>query len=94
MTVTGISALVFYNNFGNEAVLWTIALCTGLTSSVATEGLRRLGLWWSDTKMGQHYLGIWYNKDKMLPFSIATPAWRTLLRAFDNVGQCMIGFAA
>jgi multisubunit Na+/H+ antiporter MnhC subunit len=94
LVTTGVSALVFYNSFGNEAVLWTVALCTGLASGVATEGLRCLGLWWSNTEMGQHYLDIWYDGDKTLPFSIATPAWRTLLRAFDNVGQRMIGSVA
>lgn len=94
LVTTGISALAFHNSFGNEAVLWTVALCTGLASGVATEGLRRLGLWWSNTEMGQHYLDVWYDEDKMLPFSIATPAWRMLLRAFDNVGQRVIGSAA
>ncbi|MDP3957841.1 MAG: hypothetical protein Q8Q36_00040 [bacterium] len=87
LVVTATSALVFYNSFSNEVVLWTVALCTGLASGVATEGLRRLGIWWSNTEMGQHYLDIWDDENKMLPFSIATPVWRTLLQAFDNVGQ-------
>lgn len=94
LVTTGVSALVFYNSFGNEAILWTVALCTGLASGVATEGLRRLGLWWSNTETGQHYLDVWYDEDKILPFSIATPAWKTLGRAFDNVGQRVIGSAA
>ncbi len=94
LSTTGISVLVFHNSFGNEVVLWTVALCTGLASGVATEGLRRLGLWWSNTKTGQHYLDVWYDEDKMLPFSIATPAWRTLLRAFDSVAHRVIGSAA
>lgn len=94
LATTGISALIFYNSFGNEAVLWTVALCTGLASGALTEGLRRLGLWWGNTEMGQYYLDIWYDEDKILPFSIATPMWRTLWRACDNVSQRMIRSAA
>lgn len=90
LVTTSISALVFYDSFGNEVVLWTVALCTGLASGVATEGMRRVGLWWSSTATGQHYLSIWYDDEKTLLFTIATPAWKTLVRAFDNVGDRMI----
>jgi hypothetical protein len=84
LVVTAASALIFYNSFSNEAMLWTVALCTGLASGIATEGLRWLGIWWSNTEKGQYYLDIWYDEEKMLPFEVATPAWRALLRVFDN----------
>jgi hypothetical protein len=90
LVTTSISALVFYDSFGNEAVLWTVALCTGLTSGVATEGMRRVGLWWSSTATGQYYLTVWYDDEATLLFSIATPAWKTLLRAFNNVGDSIL----
>lgn len=93
LVTTSISALIFYDNFGNDIVLWTIALCTGLASGGVTEGMRRVGLWWSSTATGQHYLNIWHDDEKMLLFSIATPAWKTLMRAFDNVGDRTIRIA-
>lgn len=93
LVTTSISALVFYDSFGNEAVLWTVALCTGLASGVVTEVMRRAGLWWSSTATGQHYLNIWYDDEKTLLFSIAMPAWKTLERAFDIIGDRMIRIA-
>jgi hypothetical protein len=87
LVTTVVSALVFYNGFNNELVLWTVALCTGLTSGALTEGLRHLGLWWSKTDIGLHYLNVWYDDGKILPFSIATPTWKMLGRPYLNVGQ-------
>lgn len=92
--VTATSAIIFYSSFSNEVVLWTVALCTGVVSGMATEGLRRLGTWWSDTEIGQHYLDVWYDENKILPFTIARPAWRMFARAFDNAGTRLIRLAA
>ncbi len=87
LTVTGASALIFYDSFSHEIMLWTVALCAGLASGIATEGLRRLGIWWGSTGAGIRYLGIWHDEEKVLAFSIAVPAWRTIARAFDGASN-------
>jgi hypothetical protein len=85
LVITTISALVFYDNFHNKVILWTVALCTGIVSGVATEGLRQLGLWWFEKKVGERFLYIWYDDDKTLLFSIAVPSWRSLGRNFKII---------
>jgi hypothetical protein len=93
LVVTSISALAFYSTFSNGVMLWMVALSAGTTSGILTECLRRLGLWWSRTTMGQYYLTIWYDDQKALPFSIAVPVWcaigRTCEAANDRVQRAI-----
>ena len=85
LTVTALSAFIFYDNFNNEMFLWVTALCTGTISGLVTEMLCRVGVWWSNTKTGKKYLEIWYDEDKIFPASIARPVWKKLAKVF-NIG--------
>lgn len=90
LVVTTTSAIIFRNSFGDEILLWTIALGTGVVSGVATEGLRRLGVWWETTEIGQHYLDIWYDDAVELPFLIARPTWQKLSKKFQKITECLV----
>lgn len=94
LMVTCVSALFFYRDFGNEMVLWTVALCTGILSGALTEGLRRLGLWWGDTKMGSRYLIIWHEPCKTLLLSIAVPAWKRLWKTSGDLHRYVMSGSA
>lgn len=86
LTVTTASAIIFYESFSNEMFLWTVALCTGVLSGLLTEGLWNLGAWWGNTKTGEYcLLELWYNDEKILPFSIVTSWWKKLDKVFDDV---------
>lgn len=90
LVVTTTSAIIFRSSFGNGILLWTIALSTGVVSGIATEGLRRLGVWWGTTENGQYYIDIWYNEAEELPFLIAKPIWRKLSKRFQKISECLI----
>jgi hypothetical protein len=85
LTVTTVSAIIFYNNFDNEVLLWSVALVNGVVSGFATEGLQRLGTWWGNTKRGNHFLMIWDDDDKIFPFSLTAPVWKGLNGVFEKV---------
>ncbi len=69
LTMTGLSWLYFHSMFTNDAVVWSVALITGVASGVATELVRRpiltfysgtrFGRWLAqplgDTVMGKHF---------------------------------------
>lgn len=87
LAITMISALIFYSKFQDQAVLWTVALYTGIISGAITEVLRRFNLWWTDTKTGEHYLVLLYDENKILPFSIARPIWASLSKTFVIISK-------
>lgn len=93
LVVTAISALIFYDSFNNQMVLWTVALGTGIVSGVVSEGLRQLGAWWGTTKTGQYCLDIWDDHKKITPFAITTPAWLALGRIYVAGGRRLVPHA-
>lgn len=59
LTVTGISWLYFHGMFENTAILWSIALVTGIVSGTATEVVRRtLNSFYENTAVGK-----WMSKE-------------------------------
>lgn len=90
LVVTTTSAIMFYDKFNNELILWLVALCTGLVSGIVSESLRRFGLWWGDTKTGEKYLMVWYDFNSFLPAAFANTTWRLLWQTYESVGQKII----
>jgi hypothetical protein len=42
LVTTGLAGWLMHEEFGDRAILWTTALCTGIISGFATEGVRRV----------------------------------------------------
>lgn len=80
LVVTSTSAIVLYSSMDGHLMAWIIALCTGLASAAGTEGLRRLGAWWGETKTGRYYLRVWHNQNKVFPGWIGRATWKGLAK--------------
>ncbi len=58
LTITALSGLLFHRYFVDPTMVWLVALGTGSVSGLATEGLRRLGLWWGNSQHGSRWLTV------------------------------------